>query len=287
MEMRMKTIKTTRFSLIFLIGLFANLCTSQAATYYTATNGNDSNAGTIAQPFRTIAKGLRLLVAGDTLYVRGGTYAEGVIYNDFSVSGGTSWANAITVSGYTGETVTLNPSGSGCVTLWDMQYVIVKDMILDGTNLNKNINSGTQPLATGGSSHHIRFQNLEVKNSPANGVFGEGNYIEFINLNVHSNGKWFADNGYPYGLNGVYWFGSNSVFDGGSYYNNHSYGLRIFNSDSSLYGNNNVVRNARIYQNGLGKGLNGTSQIGPGQIGPGGGGLGIGDQNNTVYNCLI
>ena len=46
-----------------------------AATYYVATNGSDSNPGTQSQPFQTVQKGLSVLQAGDTLYLRGGTYA--------------------------------------------------------------------------------------------------------------------------------------------------------------------------------------------------------------------
>jgi hypothetical protein len=48
-----------------------------AATYYVATNGNDSYSGTsTSQPFATPQKAVTLsaLAAGDTIYVRGGTY---------------------------------------------------------------------------------------------------------------------------------------------------------------------------------------------------------------------
>jgi hypothetical protein len=44
-------------------------------TYYVATNGNDGNAGTYSQPFATLQKGMDMLSAGDTLYVRGGNYS--------------------------------------------------------------------------------------------------------------------------------------------------------------------------------------------------------------------
>ena len=44
------------------------------STYYVATNGNDSNAGTITQPWRTWQKGFISVKPGDILYIRGGTY---------------------------------------------------------------------------------------------------------------------------------------------------------------------------------------------------------------------
>jgi len=42
--------------------------------YYVANDGNDTNAGTITQPFLTIQRGQTAAVAGDTVYIRGGTY---------------------------------------------------------------------------------------------------------------------------------------------------------------------------------------------------------------------
>lgn len=45
-----------------------------ATTLYVAVNGNDSSAGTISAPFRTIQKAIATAVAGDTVAVRGGTY---------------------------------------------------------------------------------------------------------------------------------------------------------------------------------------------------------------------
>ncbi len=51
-----------------------------AATYYVATTGNNSNSGTSSQPWRTVAYAVDRMVAGDTTYVKGGVYNEGLIY---------------------------------------------------------------------------------------------------------------------------------------------------------------------------------------------------------------
>lgn len=59
--------------------------TGQAATYYVATTGNNSNPGTSTKPWKTIAYAVKNMVAGDTTYVRNGTYREGEIR--FSRSG--------------------------------------------------------------------------------------------------------------------------------------------------------------------------------------------------------
>ncbi len=54
--------------------LFSGVCSLHAATYYVATNGSDSNPGTLASPFATVQRGQLAASAGDTVYIRGGTY---------------------------------------------------------------------------------------------------------------------------------------------------------------------------------------------------------------------
>ena len=47
---------------------------AQAKTVYVAANGNDNNLGTINSPFATIQHAQSRVSAGDTVYIRGGTY---------------------------------------------------------------------------------------------------------------------------------------------------------------------------------------------------------------------
>ena len=48
--------------------------------YYVATNGKDTNSGTsISSPFATINQAWSMVSAGDTIYVRGGTYTYSMI----------------------------------------------------------------------------------------------------------------------------------------------------------------------------------------------------------------
>ncbi|KAH6901305.1 hypothetical protein BKA70DRAFT_692798 [Coprinopsis sp. MPI-PUGE-AT-0042] len=46
-----------------------------AADFYVSPSGNDSAAGTLATPFKTIQKGIDTATAGSTVYLRVGTYA--------------------------------------------------------------------------------------------------------------------------------------------------------------------------------------------------------------------
>ncbi|MEI8043856.1 MAG: hypothetical protein WCL11_20770, partial [Verrucomicrobiota bacterium] len=73
-------------------------------TYYVATNGNDANSGTnLASPFRNIQKAASLVQAGDTCYIRQGTYRETVT----PFNSGTSNA-PVTFAAYNGEPVVVS-----------------------------------------------------------------------------------------------------------------------------------------------------------------------------------
>jgi len=75
-------------------------------TYYVASTGSDSNPGSEALPWRTIQKAANTLVAGDTVYLKAGTYHERVIpQNPGNATG------AITYAAYPGAAVTIDGGG--------------------------------------------------------------------------------------------------------------------------------------------------------------------------------
>jgi len=47
---------------------------ARGTVWYVSPTGSDGNAGTLAKPFATLQKGHASAVAGDTVYIRGGTY---------------------------------------------------------------------------------------------------------------------------------------------------------------------------------------------------------------------
>ena len=98
--MHQLALSATIITVLFTCGiLHARVAT--ATTYYVATTGNDANPGTQSQPFATMTKGISVLQAGDTLYVRAGSY-PGYDVNT-PMPSGTSWATPITIAGYPGE----------------------------------------------------------------------------------------------------------------------------------------------------------------------------------------
>lgn len=67
--------------------------------YYVATDGDDSDPGTLEEPFLTIQRGLdEADAAGEAVYVRAGTYNEALTFSYSGISG-----FPITLAGYPGD----------------------------------------------------------------------------------------------------------------------------------------------------------------------------------------
>lgn len=257
------------------------------ATYYVATSGgggSDANPGNIGAPFLTVAHGLGVLNSGDTLYIRGGNYSARIFEVDFAHTG-TAWTagNFITVAGYTGETVTLtNGSGGNIARFQDgsIHHVLLSDMIFDGIAAGGGF--GGAVLTMGFTSHHLHFNNLEIKDGDGNGILGTGDSHELRDLNVHGNGRFGVFDGSYKHDNGAYLsYITNSLIIGGRYWDNECIGLRV-GSSTTDYADGNTINGVRAYQNGAGIGLGGASpcdSIGCGIL--------LADTNNTVMNCLV
>ncbi|MEA1925025.1 MAG: right-handed parallel beta-helix repeat-containing protein [Candidatus Altiarchaeota archaeon] len=82
-----------------------------ATDYYLAPDGNDSWSGTIDHPWKTLYNACQTLVAGDTVYLRAGTYpGYGSDYREgpTPLNSGTV-GNPITFAAYPGETAIIRP----------------------------------------------------------------------------------------------------------------------------------------------------------------------------------
>ncbi len=80
------------------------------AFYVSVTNGNDSNPGTLASPFKTISKGLSMISGGGMVYLRSGTYLQPT---KLSLSGtGGSPVVSKRLWAYPGDTVTVDCTGN-------------------------------------------------------------------------------------------------------------------------------------------------------------------------------
>ena len=78
----MKRTFFTRMNLfISIITLITSMTTiTFAKSYYISTSGNDGNNGSISSPWRSVNNAYRKSGAGDTVFVRGGTYSDGEMW---------------------------------------------------------------------------------------------------------------------------------------------------------------------------------------------------------------
>jgi parallel beta-helix repeat protein len=103
-----------RFVLMLIFVLLSILTQrAWAADYYVSKSGSDSNPGTEAQPWKTIQKAANTLAAGDTVYIKAGTYKERVIPKNSGSSG-----KYITFTAYPGDTVSIDGSGITLPAYW-------------------------------------------------------------------------------------------------------------------------------------------------------------------------
>ncbi len=97
---------------------------AQGGVYYVAPGGDDSNPGTLDYPWQTIQKAAETLVAGDTVYIRAGTYFEQVVPQNSGSSG-----QFITYAAFPGETVTIDGTGVDVPEYTGLFYIIDRSYI--------------------------------------------------------------------------------------------------------------------------------------------------------------
>ena len=69
--------KTSSIRLITLLVIFSAICSGLSAkNYFVASDGDDSNPGSKAKPWKTIQKAADSMVPGDQVTVKEGTYDE-------------------------------------------------------------------------------------------------------------------------------------------------------------------------------------------------------------------
>jgi len=96
---------------------------AEAAGYYIDTNNanaSDSNPGTEVLPWKTITKANQILVAGDTVYIKAGTYTSYVAPRNSGTA-----SNRITYRAYGSDTVTVQNASYG-ILLDGKSYITVQ-----------------------------------------------------------------------------------------------------------------------------------------------------------------
>ncbi len=160
-----------------VIALLASLICANAATYYVATNGNDSADGAIGTPWLDISASVNKLTAGDTLYVRGGVYLDRVWDNSSGTAG-----NPITVAGYSNEVAVLDgefvrPTSMGNALFQiEGSYWIVSNLTLRA--------SGGVGLSVGKGVASNTFHSLTIYSNIQNGIATYGTHTRIEDCTV-------------------------------------------------------------------------------------------------------
>jgi len=149
------------------VSLSISTATSNENAYYVAPNGNDSWDGRADEPkggnhgpWKTIQHAANMLNAGDTVYVREGTYVGAIsITKSGSASGG-----YITFRNYPGEkpTITRNDQNTGMDTVRGSGVSYIKFI---GFHLFKGVRGG---IIFYGPGSHIEIRDNEVEEQNAN-----------------------------------------------------------------------------------------------------------------------
>jgi len=158
----------------------------QAATYYVATNGSDSNNGQSASqgsgsngPWRTLQKAINTAGSGDTVYVRGGNYSQSCYVNR-------TWStsNPLTFRRYNSEVPVLVTSSA---SPWYISGAA--GLVVDGIDV-AGINNYDAIIIL--NSHHITFRNCTIRNTQTYRALYAGNSYQItINANQFlDNGSW-------------------------------------------------------------------------------------------------
>ena len=167
---------------------------ASAAEFFVSPTGSDSNPGTLASPFATLQKGNNSAAAGDTVWLRAGTYN---CTTQITLSkSGTSDTNRTKIWAYTGEVPILDFSNYGAASsASDNPAIVVTGswMHLRGLEIGpaKVGSSGSHSyslLRTKNASNNT-FELLNIHNGFGPGLFidtGNGGNL-LLNCDSHDN----------------------------------------------------------------------------------------------------
>lgn len=170
---------------LMIVGFYPVIIVSggYCATYYVSPSGNDSSTGSLAQPWKTISKAASTLVAGDTVYIRAGTYIEQVIPSN---SGSSS--SPITYTNYPGESPVIDgQNGLSTNYTGQIHLYYVSHIVLDGLTIT---NAGPYDNDCGilvDYCNNITIKNNSISNTVSSGIgVWDSQYITVHNNEVNN-----------------------------------------------------------------------------------------------------
>lgn len=181
------TIRSRLFLLLttFSVG-FSVVSSAHAATYYVATNGNDSNPGSEAAPWRSVAHATDKMVAGDTTYVKSGVYNECSIH--FANSGTASAPIQLLAAPGNQPAIDCNDRGKLVIFLQHAsgRKKEIGWITIEGLEI-RNGNTGIRLYST----HDLTIRRNWVHGN-GQGILGEGQRV-LVDRNVVNDNGWYMN----------------------------------------------------------------------------------------------
>ncbi len=264
-------------------------CPTLACTYHSDQTASASNtACSAASPCNTIAKGIAKLTPGTTLCVHGAAsdsgnavWNEAITWDPSTMPNGTDDNNRLTIRAYPGDIVRIQGVNSNAQSVMELlgvwttptlitdttsscylarcdstssRWLTFKNLIFDGRQLV--VATANAVILSRRGVHHIRYENVEVRNSPMQGLSGPGEYGEILNSSFHNNGKktgdWTTgfDNstfGNTTPQHGVYLCNRKTFIQGGLIYHNHNEGIHLWCGTGDPDGSDNNIDGVELY----------------------------------------
>ena len=211
-----------------------------ARVFYVSVSGSDSNPGSQSQPWRSIQKAAKSLVAGDTVYVRGGVYNESV-----RISNSGTQSQPIRFLAYPGETPVIDGNNYQLPTVyWGVlleisgNYIQVSGLEIRYSNWMGVVLSGQHDLASNMNVHHSRETGMLVS-----GDYGiVENSRVWQNANRNETNTPYGQGGWATGLSAAR-HPNYAVLRGNTIYNNWGEGLSTFEANGTVMEDNVVYDN--------------------------------------------
>jgi hypothetical protein len=155
--------KTGTISLLTVLLIAAMGGGGFAGDIFVAPDGDDSRAGTIDRPLATLRVACARARAGDTIYLRAGTYHQHLYWD----SGGNGAPEAfITLQAYDGDRsarLLVDAPGAQVLALHGRQYVKIVGLEIDGAGRSSNVVHGD------GGCRHIYLQRCYIHDAGLGG----------------------------------------------------------------------------------------------------------------------
>jgi parallel beta-helix repeat protein len=225
-------------------------CTNGLTTYVPATQ---ACTGGSAKVYSTIQNAANVVVAGDVVYVRSGTY--GNVWINGKNGAADAW---ITFTPYPGETVTIDgysnayANGTNDWTVTDCTYIVIDGFIL--TSSDPKIDSAlfaqySQTLSNSGfkiegTSNYVHIDHNTIYHTGGGGFLTTHN-AEYIQIH----GNLIYDVGLSHRGYGMYLQGQHYTVSGNTVVHSYGHGIHVYNEEADQPGYYIIEKNV-IYNNG-------------------------------------